>query len=143
MCKSAHLEQDEFHLVEVPEYEKIPNTEVASREFAEANGLLVVTPKENELFIDIDGRYAFEFFLKQIERYQKFEHVVYSWTPSKSGLPYRHVVVTLPRPITSIERIFLQALLGSDRGATLFSYIKERNGDANPVMFFEKPEVVK
>lgn len=58
MCKSAHLELDEVSLVEVPEYETIPNTEVASREFAATNGLLVVTPKENELFIDIDGRQA-------------------------------------------------------------------------------------
>ena len=51
-----------------------------------------------------------------------------------------HIVVTLPRDITNIERLLWQAILGSDLRREAHSYRNMLRGDERPTLFFEKSE---
>ena len=57
--------------------------------------------------------------------------------PSKSGLPKRHIPVTLPFDVDAVTRILLQACLGSDGRRELFGWIRYIAGDNTPSMFLE------
>jgi hypothetical protein len=46
--------------------------------------------------------------------------------PSRSGLPKRHITVTLVDPVSQIERLALQAMLGSDRVRELLGYVQHQ-----------------
>ena len=59
--------------------------------------------------------------------------------PSRSGLPKRHITVTLDQPITNYQRLALQVMLGSDRVREFLGYIQEKQGDPTPILFIEKP----
>jgi hypothetical protein len=114
-----------------------PNSARALHE-AEENNLIVVFPSESELQLDLDTEHAFNIYLALkpiIEKYYgiKGEKVA----PSRSGLPKRHVTVTLYTRLTSYERIALQAILGSDRVRELLSAIQEMQGDQHPTLFLE------
>jgi hypothetical protein len=52
----------------------------------------------------------------------------------------QHFTVTLKRNITPIERIALQAVLGSDPRREAHSLRRWLAGEKNPTLFFEKPE---
>lgn len=109
---------------------------------AAAAGLNVVIPAPNELFIDIDSDEAFDKFL--YNRGLMYEHAPgfiekVIAAPSKSGFPKRHVTVTLDRNITDVERIGLQAILGSDTKRETLSYLSCMHGHIHPTLFFEKP----
>lgn len=116
-----------------------PNSERAILE-AEDLGLDVVFPKSNELQLDIDTEEDFQQFLKLQDI------VVYHFglscvqvTPSRSGLPKRHVTLTTTQSWTDTERILVQACLGSDRTRELLSYLQVLQGDPHPVLFLENP----
>jgi hypothetical protein len=114
-----------------------PNSARALKE-AEENNLVVVFPGESELQLDLDTEHAFNIYLELkpiIERYYGIEKE--KITPSRSGLPKRHVTVTLYTKLTSYERIALQAILGSDRVRELLSAIQEMQGDQHPTLFLE------
>jgi hypothetical protein len=106
---------------------------------AEKEGLTAVYPGENELQIDIDNEQSYLFFMKQYETLgwlletQNFEE-----HPSKSGLPRRHITVRLRKSVTPVERICLQACLGSDRVRELLGYVRRKRGESRPTLFFEK-----
>lgn len=108
---------------------------------AEGDGCVVVIPKSNELFIDIDSESQFETFKRLIVTFQKLEHGA-RWTmaPSPSGKPgHYHVTVRLGRDIDNRERILLQAVLGSDPMRELLSLQRCDAGNPNPSLFFERP----
>ena len=110
---------------------------------AARNGLAVRFPKDNELFIDIDNDHSFEMFKKQLDILKKYVGVLsaggyYTCTPSKSGLPKRHVVVTLRDSVTEVERCALQAMMGSDRVRELLGYVQAKNNDPHPTLFIER-----
>lgn len=113
---------------------------------AKGLNLDVLFPKDDELFVDLDSEEAFEYHKEQLEllEAQLPDLIHYTGsTFSKSGPPNRHVIVKLAKPISNMERILLQALLVSDRRATLISFIKESQGDPHPVLFFEpKPDAL-
>jgi|SRR6185369_2135334 len=102
-------------------------------------GQQVVEPAEHELFIDIDTEEDFGVFLRHYTVLSQAGYVFgYGAIPSKSGLPHRHVIVYLNRPVRSHEeRILLQAALGSDRKRELLSWIRIQNGNPTPSVFFE------
>jgi len=116
-----------------------PNSARAVRE-AQDNGLVVVYPESNQLQIDIDSDRAFEIFLEMKHLLDKF-FVVRGVTilPSRSGLPKRHITVTLHNPITNYQRLALQVMMGSDRVREFLGYIQEMQGDPTPILFIEKP----
>lgn len=105
-------------------------------------GFDVVIPKDNELQIDIDNdeQYAvFERAMHSLSRNEVFSPLTYEEHPSRSGLPRRHITVTLPRNVdTPWMRIALQASLGSDPIRELISCIRLIRGDMAPTLFVEK-----
>jgi len=112
----------------------------AVQRWAAENNLDVVFPEENQLFIDIDDYRSMEEF----SRNRDIIHEVYGIvetrvSDSRSGYPKRHLVVVLNKKITSVmERLALQAILGSDRRREANSL--RRNllyGEQTPTLFFE------
>ena len=107
-----------------------------------AVGCTVVFPKANQLFVDIDDVNGTNWFHMNISKI--VEHCVggetqVEWKPSPSGkLDHSHVVVTLPRDVTAMERIAMQAFLGSDLKREALSWVRLVNDDPNPTLFFEK-----
>lgn len=108
-------------------------------------GLVVVLPKPNELFIDIDNDEDYEVYEQNLAIFKANElqrglliHV--KEKVSKSGLPNRHITLTFGRTFTALERINLQAMLGSDRKHEFLSLISLAAGHPSPTMFFEKPD---
>lgn len=59
---------------------------------------------------------------------------------SKSGGEHRHITLTLSNNISDVERILLQAILGSDPKRELLSYIRILRNIPQPTAFFELPE---
>lgn len=121
-----------------------PNSQRALDQ-AVREGLDVKFPANNELFIDIDNEHSYRMFQKQMDIMRKYLSATgETITPSRHGLPGRHIVVTLDRTITELERIALQSCLGSDRVRELLGFIQNSNGDPHPTLFLEaKPPTQK
>lgn len=107
---------------------------------AEANGCTVKLPAPNQLFVDIDSEDGAMWFCLNIGKVSEQVGVVDTERhPSRSGTPlHEHVTVTLAREVTEMERILLQAVLGSDRKREALSWVRLVNNDPNPTLFFEK-----
>jgi hypothetical protein len=112
-----------------------------AEEVAAAKGRVIVYPRPDELFLDIDDVASLEMFGVHskilgdlIEGYRT--------EPSPSGDPFKyHVTVKLSRPVRdAFERIMLQALLGSDRLHEILSWAAATHGAERPTLFFEKKE---
>lgn len=106
-------------------------------------GLIVRYPGPRELFVDIDdaeGLARYEAGLQILDDNGWLYAVRCS--PSPSGRPGRyHIVVTVHRDLTALERVALQAALGSDPKREILAILKlEYEGDKPCTMFFEKPE---
>ncbi len=108
---------------------------------AALNNEVVVLPLSNQLFIDIDDEASmarYDLNLTKVEEYvgvRGFPVI----TPSRSGdVERKHIIVTLARDVTPMERILLQALLGSDLRRELLSYCRITIDDPNPTLFLEK-----
>ena len=115
----------------------LPNTQLAIKE-AEKKNLDVVYPNPDQLQIDIDTEHAFQVYLhvKQIldNHYGiKKEEIHFS----RSGAPKRHITVTLYQDVDPMERIALQACLGSDRIRELLGVVMLKGGDKTPTLFLE------
>lgn len=114
---------------------------------ANKKGLVIVIPEENQLFIDIDSAEDAAIFDRHINILGPEgilgESLIVSFerAPSPSGKEGReHITVTLARPVESaVERIALQAVLGSDRLHEALSLTRALCGAEHPTVFFEKP----
>lgn len=117
------------------------NSEEAIKWAAE-NGLRVVLPTEYQLLIDIDSladRAVFTVNFDLIDSAYGVASV--EETRSRSGRPGKtHIVVTLKKPIDPVERIALQAVLGSDLRREAHSLRRVHAGEERPTLFFEKQE---
>ena len=106
---------------------------------AEEKGLRIVLPDEYTLQIDIDSDKAFSLFKPRMSFLEKwYDGVTFTTVPSLSGLPNRHIYVTMPISITPLGRIFLQLFLGSDSTREFLSFQRIAINDPNPTLFFEK-----
>ena len=115
-----------------------PNSQNALN-LAKLQDLEVKFPANNELFIDIDNEHSFQLFQKQLDIIRKYIGVVDDQsTISRHGLPGRHITLTLDRTVTELERIALQACLGSDRVRELLGFIQNDIEDPHPTLFLEK-----
>lgn len=115
--------------------------EVAQRQAAE-RGLVVTKPAVNELFIDIDNEESYAVFNANIGRVAACLPCEAEEWDSPSGRPgHRHILVTFAPSVvlTDIERIALQAVLGSDRVREVLSWQRAFKGVRCPTLFFEKP----
>ena len=101
-------------------------------------------PEDNELFIDIDTAEAFEDFgNRRFVLYTLLKaagHTIddIEVTPSKSGLPHRHIVLRLSGSVTMEQRIIFQLALGSDYVREMMNYAAWLNGESNPSIFIEE-----
>ena len=106
---------------------------------AKEGNLDIVFPKSNELQIDIDNEHSYQVFKNQIVILRKYISVTnIEEHESKGGLPGRHITVTLFKDVTMIERLALQAMLGSDRIRELLGYIRYDRKEPRPTCFFER-----
>ena len=108
---------------------------------AEANNCVVKVPSPTELFIDIDDALGAQWFHLNIGKV--VEHVGLDgspeWSTSPSGQQgHSHIVVKLRREVTPMERILIQAFLGSDLKREALSWVRLVNDDPNPTLFYEK-----
>jgi hypothetical protein len=113
---------------------------------AKAKGLVIVAPGDHELFVDIDDAASLETFKALAVVLNTFRTCSWVLTSSPSGQQDRHhATVTLEDgpPLTNLERMALQAMLGSDRLHELLSYRSHTRGDQTPTVFFEKPGLSK
>jgi hypothetical protein len=107
---------------------------------AESKGEIVVLPADDELFIDIDNDVNEHFFHVNLSKVADYVGVL-NWDvkQSRSGEPERkHITVKLARDVEPLERILLQAVLGSDLRRELLSYCRWTISDPHPTLFFEK-----
>ncbi len=104
--------------------------------YAESKGLVARFPLANELFVDIDSKED----LARFDRVKDLIHIINSTsvTKSRSKPEGKHIVCNLDRPITPLERIALQAILGSDPRREAHSYNRLQANDPLPTLFFEK-----
>ena len=119
--------------------EKYPETRQQYVSRMEKEGFEIVTPNSTELFIDIDSKTDFNRFNIAFGRLkQEYAPVTAISTFSKKGDPHRHIIVTLPFEITSMQRIALQAVLGSDLTREMLSIFRCFGGDPVPTLFAER-----
>lgn len=113
---------------------------------AEELGLYVVEPKVNELQIDLDSpqdQYVMEALIALFGergfsiRVQKVEH-------SRHGNKHATLLVNHERGITTMERIALQAILGSDRKREALGFLLAWDEIEPASVFFEEkaPQLV-
>lgn len=113
-----------------------------SLDFARKEGLRVVVPTATQIQIDIDNdadyaRYTQAYdMLRDLRIYAKLNA---SERPSRNGGEGRHITIDLGDDVTPIERIALQAIMGSDFKRELFSLSRVKDGEAIPTLFYEKP----
>lgn len=102
---------------------------------AKALGRVVLVPAANELFVDIDNESSLSMFMENISRLRVDSYVV---RPSPSREQNRlHITVTLTHEISALERIALQAMLGSDPVREMLSWKRLQRGVSDPTLFFE------
>lgn len=112
--------------------------------YARDRGLVVVEPDVNELFVDIDSEAAFTLLNAQVALLTRtgVPLEIQLVTPSKSGLPNRHVYLICPGDfLNPYKRIALQALLGSDPHREALSLARlEARTERPATIFFEAPD---
>lgn len=110
-----------------------------ARDRAEREGLDIVYPTDTQLFVDIDsdaGRDQFSKYRDLVAQFYGIDSVEVKL--SKSGYPHAHIIVNLQKKVHSAERIFLQAILGSDPKREMLGWqMSETHGDSTPTLFFE------
>ncbi len=105
---------------------------------AEKYGGQVVYPTQYELQLDLDSEEAVEGFRSRLRWLEKIIPVKqFGIGPSRSPGKF-HAVVELEKPVSSdMERILLQACLGSDPIRELLSYRRVLERDPHPTLFIE------
>lgn len=103
----------------------------------------MIPPQTHLLMVDLDSVADSLEFDRRLALYQEQtgSELIRSYRPlktvSKSGK--WHVYLKLRRGLTALERIALQAVLGSDLKRELFSAIRVEIDNENPSVLFETP----
>lgn len=126
------------------DYDFNPTKQKSAEVKAQERGLVIVYPSAYELQIDIDSPEdlaRFNHSAKQLDGFQ----IIKDWKIHKSPsgvLGHYHVTVRLRNDVTPIERIFLQALLGSDVKRELLCWRElARFPEDRTTLFFESTEL--
>jgi hypothetical protein len=121
-------------------HEYLP-TSTTAYEKANEEGLVVMPAGENELQLDIDTDEAYAQFGRVLPVLKEYFGVISNFTTrSKSG-DGRHVRIRLAQPMPVMQRIALQAALGSDGVRELLSVVMVLNNDVAPCLLNETPAV--
>lgn len=107
--------------------------------------MVVVVPQADQIQLDIDNHASREIWERVRPVLEsRFDISCVEEHPSKSGGIKKHVTVTFMKPLMSpMERILLQACLGSDPVRELLSYYRVLERDPVPTLFIEKREVIE
>ena len=99
-----------------------------------------VLPEPNELFVDLDdeGSLVHMHEMLSVLRSNGYGCQVVAITESKSGKGHRHARLKVDHLLEPIDRIALQACLGSDRKRELLSFL--RIGSSVPTTTFFEPK---
>jgi hypothetical protein len=109
---------------------------------ARDKGLSVVKPSKHELFIDIDNDEDLAHYEAMCDVMDSALLPVHEVRRTRSSGGNWHIVAKTAQELTPIERIALQAALGSDRKRELLSILRIwREPGVPPTVFFEKTEV--
>lgn len=113
----------------------------SAQAIADEKGLVVKKPRSNELFIDIDDIESLVRFHRNLPAFSCMI-IGFTRTPSPSGREGRyHIRVTLDRDVKSeLERVAMQAVLGSDSMHEALSLAALQRGQEDVTVFFEKKE---
>ena len=96
--------------------------------FAKANGLTIVVPEPNQLQLDIDSPKLPANYAEQLEILGCIRKITsVRQTTSKSG--NIHVYIDLDGPIAPVERVLLQACMGSDQKRELLTFLNMQSPD--------------
>lgn len=122
-------------------------------------GLVVITPKWNQIQLDLDDDKAFKEFERRFEGFQGVCSEDSPYRPdlfmgaieqevmaSSSGFPHRHVYLTfkdvdMRHAFSDTERILLQAALNDDPLRVFLNTMRMMSGISNPSRLFRKPWV--
>jgi hypothetical protein len=107
-----------------------------------------VSPNKNQLQLDLDSDEQYKLFKKRYREYiiiaghlTDYEVQGYCVRPSKSGLPHRHITITVTgHEFDRWERVCLQFMLGSDFIRESLNTLRLVSGHPNPSILFEKKE---
>jgi hypothetical protein len=120
---------------------EVDQTEGYAEWCAEKLGCKVVYPLSTQLQLDMDTEEQFLEYERRLGELLGWCEVdtpkFISITPSKSGLPHRHITITFNREFTDAERIGLQVFLGSDLVREKMNILRLHNGIARPCRLFE------
>ncbi len=109
-------------------------------EEAKAQGLEIIQPEANELLLDLDSQqdgYVMDALLPILRDY-KFNVTIRKVERSRHG--NKHAYLICPRAITYLERIALQACLGSDRKRELLGLMRVFQGISPVTVLFRKKD---
>lgn len=110
-------------------------------EAVQRDGLFILLPDDYTLQLDIDNEEDYAVFRSQLSLLNiKFpmKGSVVKDTPSKGGLPKRHITVKFDRKLSLWQKIAFQACLGSDRKRELLNAARVEAEVEDPIAFFEK-----
>ena len=112
-----------------------------------SKGYEVFVADDDELLIDIDGRRLRDLFterffhLKQM-LWETMQVNIEKWNEFPSHTKgHSHVIIKFPFPLTTPERLFLQAWLGSDPVKEMLSMFRAWKGDMYPSLLCMNPEI--
>jgi len=109
--------------------------------YAEAAGCTFEEADDRTLFIDIDSDLQYTVFVKNSQLAKKlFGPMPVKITESKSSNGHKHIRVTLPESWSLLQRLVLQACLGSDLKREMIGLKRQMAGEENVIVFFEKKE---
>lgn len=111
-------------------------------EVARNLNMQVVYPQNNQLQVDIDDEESYKLFCERFDNLSPFfgkENINIVDTPSKSGLPKRHITITVSNwYFTEVNRLLLQVLLGSDSNREWLGCLRVLDIGKSKTCFFEK-----
>lgn len=117
------------------------NKSFAAIEQAQKDCMLVIFPEINQLFIDIDSKENMTIYERNKSILNDYFRIKEEKIQlSKSGGDHYHITITLGKNLVSdMERILLQACLGSDGKREQLGYQRVLNRDEHPTLFIEDP----
>ena len=113
--------------------------EISLESYLEETNRYLVAAHADELFIDVDSVNELEEFRNRYTRVVDIIDVLGEVIEreSKTKLHY-HVIVKLKHSLPVVDRILLQAILGSDWRKESLSYVRVMRDIENPIRFFEE-----
>ena len=116
-------------------------------EIAAEKGCIVIRPTEQQVFVDLDTREAFEIFKMKLDKYQEISRdgafKMVSYTIFKTNRLHAYLYFHKPQRIEA--RLALQAVLGSDpvrEMLSLWNWSEGNREEKDVTVFFEKQPVI-